>query len=98
MPLNKTLNLLLIVSVILLLTNLSAGAQKQPKEKTEVLLCGTIHYMPDSLKQNWVEFRKFLEDYKPDAICVEYRMPTDSVSLMQADGENYAKIMEHRYG
>jgi len=92
MPLNKTLNQLLIFFAVLPLTNLSAGAQKQSKEKTEVLLCGTIHYIPDSLKQNWAGFRKFLEEYKPDAICVEYRMPTDSVSLMQADGENYAKI------
>jgi len=64
----------------------------QPIKKTEVLLCGTIHHIPDSVKQNWVAFRKFLQDYKPDAICVEYRMPGDSVSLMQADGKNYAKI------
>jgi len=92
MRLNKILNLGFILSVVLLLTDLSLRAQSQPNNKPEVLLCGTIHYIPDSLKQNWISFRKFLEDYKPDAICVEYRMPDDSVSLMQADGKNYAKI------
>lgn len=94
MRLNKALNLPVIFSAVLVLTNLALPAQKQPNKKIEVLLCGTIHYIPDSLKQNWEGFRKFLEEYKPDAICVEYRMPADSVSLMQADGKNYVKELD----
>jgi hypothetical protein len=90
----KIFKLPFLFIVILLISNLALPAQKQPNKKTEVLLCGTIHYIPDSLKQNWQGFRKFLEDYKPDAICVEYRMPADSVSLMQADGKNYVKELD----
>lgn len=89
MRLNKTLKLSFIFSVFFMSINLLLTAQEQRNKKTAILLCGAIHQIPDSANRNWNGFRDFLRDFRPDAICVEYRMPGDSISLMQADGQRY---------
>lgn len=94
MRLRKTLKSALILSSFFIMITQSATAQGQQDKKPEILICGTIHHIPDSVNQNWNGYRKFLRDFRPDAICVEYRMPGDSISLMHADGERYQQIAD----
>ncbi|MDX1940637.1 MAG: DUF5694 domain-containing protein [Saprospiraceae bacterium] len=58
-------------------------------KKTEVLLVGVIHYIPDSLSCNWQSVYDKILRYKPDQISVEYIIPSDSASLTFSLGENY---------
>lgn len=54
--------------------------------KTKILLVGSIHHIPDSLDANWKKLRSALYQFRPQIICVEYRIPTDTVSLQNASG------------
>ena len=69
-------------------------AQSCLSQKPTVILVGAIHHIPDSLKDNWPKFRERLEDYKPDAICIEYRIPSDTVSILQAGGVRYFVVLD----
>ncbi|MEI9810617.1 MAG: DUF5694 domain-containing protein [Bacteroidota bacterium] len=84
----------LLILLIFLTTNQLLTAQKKAAPKANILLSGTMHYLPDSQRQNWESYREFLEQYKPDAICIEYRIPGDTASLMQADGKRYQLIID----
>lgn len=78
--------------VLFLLTSLffKNFAQK----KTEILLTGIFHELPDSLQCNWTKTYQKLVRYKPDQIAIEYDMPDDTASLVNYLGENYRAVWE----
>jgi hypothetical protein len=84
----------LFLVTLLLFTGTFLLAQNKKYTKPQLLLAGVIHQIPDSLKHNWNRYKSVIDQYRPDAICIEYRMPEDSVSLMHSDGDRYKIILD----
>jgi hypothetical protein len=73
-----------IVFISLLLTSFL----EDPAAKKEILLVGSIHHIDSAFAGNWHKLKTTLLNYKPDMICVEYRLPTDTLSLQNSMGKN----------
>jgi hypothetical protein len=78
---------IIILGFLLLhLTNVSA-------QKTEIVLVGIVHQMPDSFSNNWSKAYQKLLQYKADAIAVEWLQPDDPLSHVKYFDANY----RHRF-
>jgi len=82
----KTAVLLVLLTSFLF----EAFAQK----KTEIVLIGIFHDLPDSLQCTWAKTYQKLVRYKPDQIAIEYDMPDDSASLVHYLGPNYRALWD----
>ncbi len=62
-------------------------------QETEILVVGTLHDVPKSMEHNYDSLLEMVLEWKPQAICTEYRKPDDSVSVKSVYGENiYLKM------
>jgi hypothetical protein len=57
--------------------------------KTEFLLVGVFHNIPDSLSCNWQYAYDRILRYQPDQVAVEWLHPSDTASLPHQYGDNY---------
>jgi len=67
----------IIYLFILVITGCNVLAQEK-----EVLIIGTMHTVPQLVKKSYKPMLKYSINYKPDAIYVEYVMPSDTVSII----------------
>lgn len=61
------------------------------QQKTEFLLVGVAHEIPDSLSCNWKPAYDKLVKFKPDQIAVEFIHPKDSASLVHHLGNDFRR-------
>lgn len=85
---NQQVKYLIRLIVICLCSN-CLYAQKNGTQKTEIILVGTFHSIPDSFASNWEKPYKLLLNCKADAIAGEWVMPDDPLSLAKAYDSNY---------
>ena len=78
------MRLAFIVFGFLLLPLIRISAQK-----TEIVLVGIVHQIPDSFSNNWLQPYQQLLQYKADAIAVEWLMPDDPLSQFKSYDANY---------
>lgn len=82
-----------IFILFLLIFSVSCTASKD--EKTEILLVGVFHSIPDSIGAcNWQPTYQKLVAYQPDQIAVEEVAPNDTASLRHSLGENYRHLFD----
>lgn len=73
---------------LLLFSLITAAALGQEKE---VLIIGTMHTVPNIVKNSYRPLLKFAEKYEPDAIYVESIRPVDTISLNLRSNKFVAK-------
>lgn len=59
------------------------------QNKTEILLLGVYHQIPDSLACNWKFAYDQVMKFNPDQIAIEYLPPSDTASMPFFLGEDY---------
>jgi hypothetical protein len=80
-----------ITIICILLYTFNVCAFAQGSDTTTILLVGTMHKLPGAFKGNYKYIKKRVIQFKPEIVCSEYIIPTDSVSLKKYYGQNFIR-------